>query len=257
MIEVLKILASNLLKILSVENIANVRKNKKLNNLGVEIFLLYSNLNTILVCGREIIKELENASRWMKRKIDHGEINREYQNQISSLLKNQLIQLNQFIQAYYRIGNQLELLSPEFKLNLYPIIGDKISVLSILTRCISGEIGQSTQLISIDEKRIIELMENPRRFYGFREAEELIVINHGIENTDNLTAESYDIIQRYLESGIPYKRLDEIESLTKKLNVLIKENFTIDNILIAVGNKKILPKMPTGFYTSDEFDKYK
>lgn len=257
MIELLKILADNLLKILSPENIAKAQKNKKLKDIGVEIFLLYSSLNNILVCGKEIIKELEGALPWMKRKVENDEINRIYGNKISSLLKNQLAQLNQFVRSYERLQNQLELLSPDFKLNLYPIIGEKVNALSILARCISGEIGQNTQLISMNEKGIIKLMKNHQRLDEITTAERLMVIDHGITDVDNLIAGSYNIIKRYLDSQIPYERLDEIEILANKLNQLIKDNFAVEDILIAVADKKLLPKMPSGVYYGGEFDKYK
>ena len=251
MIEILKILAENLVKLISPEAISKAHKRKKLNDIGIEVFLLYSSLNSVLVHGHEILKELERGLVWMKRKVSEGEPERIYYQSITFRLNQQLLLLKQFVEAYNRLRNVLEIIEPELKLNLYPIINGKINAIVLLELAISGR-NTPTRLVSINMEKLISITDNDslnntdflktlRSASNGFEGDEFfndLIIEEGIKDTDNIRADSFQIIENYLNSGIPRERLALIEKYAKLLREKILQNFSVEELILRVGDKR-------------------
>ncbi|MGH0052151.1 MAG: hypothetical protein ACQ5SW_02015 [Sphaerochaetaceae bacterium] len=258
MIEILKILIEFFLENFSIESLAKMKKEKKLNEIGTEIFLLYSNLNTILVQGREILVELEDAADWMRRKTENGEPERMYSSGISFILKQQLRSLEQFIEAYRRLETKLEVFTPAMKVKLVPILYGKYSALSDLKQSISPFDNEPSRLISIDEKKlrdsIAAIDTDSVRFQKNEDSPKWpilwemshagkkrhsFIIDEGLHNMDEFKADTYPIIERFLESEKMKNNLDEIERYAIILKEIIERNFKIEDIILNVGDKRL------------------
>jgi hypothetical protein len=66
MFEIIKLFVEQALKLLNIKELVTARKGAKLAEIGVELFELYSSLNRILVCGLQIVDDLEEVVRRRK-----------------------------------------------------------------------------------------------------------------------------------------------------------------------------------------------
>lgn len=250
MLELLKILAEMLTKSISPEAIAKARRTKKLSDMGTDVFLMYSDLNNVLVYGRRILDELESGIPWMRRKVQEGEPSRIYWHSIAFELKQQLSLLKHFTSAFARLSLELQVLEPEVAMGLAPIIAGKINVLTLLANAISRP-NAPTRLVSLDERKMRALMAMASSndlqqrdalydaFRSFRFGGPLLdglIVYEGIPDVTQISASQFPLVEAYLKSGKAKEALDELERLAHLLRVSIEKNFSIQDILLNVGD---------------------
>jgi hypothetical protein len=68
MLEIIRVIAETIPESLSIESPLKARKGNGREDVGTDLYLLYSALNNILVTGRNIVWELEHSLDWLDRK---------------------------------------------------------------------------------------------------------------------------------------------------------------------------------------------
>ena len=267
MFEIVKIIAQTMAKSFSVDALLKMRKDRSVNEIGTELFLTYSALNNIVVTGREVVRELESALDWLKRKAESGEPDRELFTHIDFLLQQQKVNILNFIRSLKRMGSDLHVIAPEAFIRLAPLMFGKHNALSTLLNAIA-DTHTRPRLVSLDEKKMLELMEvaesyargtdddnfDRARHIAFQIEREHrdtlfgILIDEGVNNLAHIPARQHDVIKSYLERRQLAQVLDEIESIAKEMRKGIVDNFSLQDILLNVGDSRCtLPAPYFGF----------
>jgi len=247
----------------SIPNILEAKKKKNLNAIGTDLFLLYTSLNNILVVGRRICAELESGLNWMKRKVQEGEPDRELNTHLDFLLSQQMVNILNFIKALKSLQLQVQIIAPEAYAKLIPLIHGKYSALSLLINAMDGRYSKP-QLVVASEEKLGEIMRIANEYIT---GDALSLVEHGgsyhsrlqdefdplisellhkveLDNLSHIPARNYAIIETYLVSRKPNDVLDEIEDVLKQLYEAIKSNFSLQDILLKVGDKRFSPSNP-------------
>jgi len=242
MLELLKILVEHVLKALAPDRVASVKKEKRLTELGTDIFLVYSALNAVIVHGRQIVAELEGGIPWMRRKVAEGEPERVYFQRVLVRISQQLRNVEKLTTAVARLQDQLLLLDSDAALNLEPILAGKLNVLRALHDAV-----RSGAVVSIDEAKLREMLSSGQsrdpdeverlrysHYYDGAIFSELLVYH--IPDVQNLRANKVDLVESYLASGVANARLTELENHARALRGAIEKYFSLQDILLAVGD---------------------
>lgn len=232
MFEIIKILVDNFLQALNLKDVKKNIENKKIRNIGTDLFVLYTSLNDIFITGSWIVNELESYKLWMNRKIREGEDDRMFSSQINFLLGQQSLHLIKFIKAIKALKEELLLISPSSYQMLYPLIHGKINVVEGLLKTLST--GTLTVYDEDEVKKFIE--DNNRKRLDFDTA--LPVAVEKFDGLSYIGKDKLKEIENYLDKRKPREVLAQIEKVLNDLNKSIKENFSINDILIGVGDRK-------------------
>lgn len=231
MFEIIKILVDNFLQALNLKDVKKNIESKKIRNVGTDLFVLYTCLNDIFITGSSIVNELERYTQWMNRKISEGKDRESYLTQINFLLEQQRWHLMKFVKAIKALKEELLLISPSSYQMLYPLIHGKINIVGDLIHTLSS--GTLTVYDENQVKKFIE--ENNRKRFEFNN------LPKAIENLGDLSYIGKDKlldVENYLNNRNPREVLAQIENVLNDLHKSIKENFSVNDILIGVGNKK-------------------
>jgi len=242
MLEIIKVLLETISKSFSMDSIRNAKKTKKLQELGTEIFLLYSTLNSIISLGNQIIMELENGLNWMKRKVKEEEPNRELYTNLPLLLHQQEVNILKLVKSIKRLRFELEIIAPEAYIKIYPLIHKKFNTIQQLSKVLSGN---SPQLVSISETKLIEFLQKSSKLsinhglkYRHFDKKANILEKLPIDNLGCIPAKEYKIIEEYLKVKKPKNTIKKLEKIAKTIKASIETNFSIEDILLEVGDKR-------------------
>lgn len=260
MLEIIRLIAETVAKSLSIEALTKARKGKRLTEIGTELFLLYTSLNSILVMGRGIVSELERGLDWLDRKATGGEPDRELFTHIGFKLQQQAVHILQFVASLKRLGLQLQVISPDVFFKLGPLIFGKLNAVRLLLDAMSAE-----HLFSISKARLDALtdfvsakaekmgpIKSPEAASHLAFEMEVrhhdlfqdFVVDEGVENLSRIPARQNELIRAYLMQRQPRKDLDAIERVAKELRASIVENFSLSDILLAVADDRCGPGEP-------------
>lgn len=240
MLELFKILGELLIKVIATESIINAKKSKKLRKLGVDLFLMYSTLNSAIVLGRRILERLDWGVWWMKSSIREGEPRAVCcMSDVAPMFNRQLSLLRGFVTAFRHLDLETEVLSSEVAWRLVPIATEKMNALNLLSLAI--ERGK-TRLVSLDEVKMRWLMEyaaDPLRKSSLEfEMFDGLIIERGIADVSAIEVSQHPIVEAYLQSGKAKNDLDELERLAHLLRASIEKNFSVQDILLDVGDRR-------------------
>ncbi len=246
MLEIIKIILENISKSLSVESIRKAKKEKRLNAIGTEIFLLYASLNSILVVARHIVRELESGLNWMIQKVEEGEPDRELFTKLPFLLRQQEINILEFIRAVKHLGMQLQVIAPEAYVKLHPLIHGKLNAISRLIGMMSGK-RSSPKLVTISDEKLQEVMKLAESgnqdldmlfIHTRQDPLEGLLVAVPIDDISHIPAKNYRIIEDYLRTRNPVSVIAEIEVVRSMLRKAIEANFSLQDILLQVGDQR-------------------
>lgn len=239
MFEILKFIVETVGKSFSLKEFKEARSSRKLNEIGTELFLMYSYINDILVVGREIVRELESGLSWLEHKYRAGESDRTLTTHVDFLLRQQSINILKLVRSIKRLRHEFELISPDVYLRLVPLLEGKRNVVSGLIYEISSE---KPHIVSIDAINLDDLLMTQSIGGESRDRPKEVPIvfeRLAIDNITSIPVSSYEVIKKYLDSRQPGQVLDEIESIAKKLRDSIVHNFTVKDILLRVGDPRL------------------
>ena len=242
MFELMKIMVEAITKSFSIKSVAELRKAKKLTKIGTDLFVVYTALNSMLVVGRRIVHELETGLAWMEGKVRDGESDRELFTHLNLLLSQQSMNIVRLVRSIKNIRPELELVAPDVYLSLVPLIHGKRNAISILLSQISAS-GRLPRLVTVspewltrlEEERALTMTGRMRLLNPF---DETFLVSEPIENLAAIPAREYQIIRRYLEEHHPRQVLAEIEIAASTLRDAIKDNFSLQDILLNVGDQR-------------------
>lgn len=246
MLEVIKVILDIVSKSFSIESIRKIQKEKKLKEIGTEIFLLYSSLNSIIILAHQIVNELEGSLERMLRKVNDNELDYVHCTALPFLLNQQEINILNFVKSIKRLRFEFELIDPESYKKLYPLIHGKRNAISEISEALSTN---SPQLTSISEEKLLDfLKKSSKNTVEFEDGRCIQVSRHEEEIFEKLQISTlrcipikeYKIIQKYLEVRKPNNIIKELEKVAKTLRKAIKTNFSIEDILLEVGDKRNL-----------------
>jgi hypothetical protein len=239
MFEILKFIVETVGKSFSLKEFKEARNSRKLNEIGTELFLMYSHINDILVVGREIVRELKSGLSWLEHKYRAGESDRTLTTHVDFLLRQQSLNILKLVRSIKRLRHEFELISPDVYLRLVPLLEGKGNIVSGLIYEISSE---KPYIVSIDAINLDDLLMTQSLDGGPRGRPEEVPIvfeRLAIENISSIPVSSYEVIKRYLDSRRPGLILDQIESIARKLRDSIVHNFTVNDILLRVGDTRL------------------
>jgi hypothetical protein len=260
MFELIKIMVEAITKSLSIKSITELRKSKRLTEIGTNLFIIYSALNNMLVVGREIVRELEIGLEWMERKIEEGEPEREFFTNLNFLLTQQSVNIVRLVRSLKDIKAELLLVAPDVYLNLAPLIHGKFNAISVLLAELSVR-SSFPKLVSLSQDGLQKLEESQKRTRESHNIPRLnpffddgFLIAEPIENLSAIPTYKRDVIRKYLEERHPREVLAEIERAAEILREAIKENFSLQDILLKVGDDRAgVSETFIGFWNYGEF----
>jgi len=246
MLEIIKVILETISKSLSIDAIRKAKKEKQLTEIGTEVFLLYSSLNSIIVVARHIVAVLERGLVWMNRKIKEGQPDREYWTELPLLLLQQELNLLQFILTIKRLGLKLEIIAPEAYRKLHPLIHGKLNAVNLLLGVMSVR-SSAPKLVTMSEIKLRELMESSNSdirdiSLRFMRAEKdpfdglLSVLP--IDDISSIPIKNHKIIEDYLRARTPASVIAELEEIAGMIREAIEANFSLQDILLSVGDER-------------------
>ena len=237
MFEMIKIIVEKLFSSFSIEDAIKSHKEKKLNEIGTELYLLYSNLNQIYINSVWMVKDLESFVSWMERKIREGEPDREYHTDLILLIQQQRVNIIKFVKSFKRLALSFQLISPEEYNSMRPLMAGKFNALSSLLSTL-----RENKFIDYNDselKLLTDEYSNPeKRYIGFPDEYVKLTYSIEIENVSRLGQKDLKKVKNYLSERNPRERLEEIKNILTRFRKNIEDNFSVKDILLNVGDER-------------------
>lgn len=252
MIEFLKILAESLLKWLSPETLRATIRQKRLREIGAELFLLYSSLNEIYVTALSIIKEIEVFSDFIQRKALAGKRKWEYRRDpLKTLLRQQKVAIGRLCQTLNELRHELKVLSPEVYSVLEAFFEYKRSMIDSLEGGLfytQDKYGRliDTALKTLPEQAIIEAAQlvlsselDALSFKGSPIGKTLSRYRAGVINIDpnKLNRGASGAVSAFLATE-PRQKLEVLKQCLVQLRSILEKTFSIQDVLLEVGDRR-------------------
>lgn len=250
MLEIIKMIVDLLGKFINPSEILKLRREKQIGDLGAELFLLYVNLNEILIAGEHMIDSWKYYLNRIDRRKGYGydtyTMSRSWALDRSRELHEQFQRIKKLSDGLSRCSAQLQILNAEAYLKISVLLFGwrKISLL----RDLEGILRKgSMPLLSADMLNdaleiLLRLDRDPNR------NDENSLINTMEKSCKEIIPLSdpsiwdssvYKKIESYLNSGEPRQQLDEIRAVLQQLYSTLKDNFSIQDILLEVGDRRL------------------
>jgi hypothetical protein len=232
MIEVAKLLVDLFAKIFDPEYISKRKKAKALSKLGAQLFLLYLDLNSVLMCGRLILKELTHFANRSRPYDEHSGYH------LKKLVRQQRENIHNVVQQMNELSTPLQIVDGQSHYKLHINMGTKESLLEEILEILDRN------FLPLPLTEITLPPEKISNSKNWKESE--IKIIHAGRVLDRAaislhgpwTEETYGHIRSYLASGLPEANLTAIEGALQHLHTALKENFSIPDILLEVGEPR-------------------
>jgi hypothetical protein len=242
MLEIVKVILEVVGKALNPSEITKMRKEKKLRELGADLFLLYTHLNEILITGEEIIRSLEGYVSRMERHLTQGDD--AYALTAGSWVKNKIVEqsfsLRKFGRTAERFANEMQILDADAYRKLQPLISDKMNVLWGL---ISVMDGGYLPMLGPTEADLLMLAEQKKEDPHGSTFGKLSRIGHdlrvsSISSKVDWDENIYKQIKEYLLTREPRKQLEEIRIVLQQIRASLEGNFSLQDVLLEVGDRR-------------------
>lgn len=229
--------------------IAGMREDKRRRQLGAELFLLYANINQLMLTAEDIIQHLEQYAACTERDLNDGSEEEvlEHSRRVTPLVERQRDDL-----LYVRLlldsrSAVVQIIEPDAYNRLVPLLGLKQGALDTLSMIMyMGDLPLDPSQAEIDAwmARLPPLGESRTR----GATRSLIAVDRLIrdsgrrwrENVVPRTSWGQDVharIVQYLDERQPRRQLEEIRSALALLRSTLLENFTIADVLLEVGER--------------------
>jgi len=223
MYEIIKMIVEIFAKGMNLENLHEIHEKRKLREIGKELYLIYIHLNEIVVVGDKIVDELE-------------EYLEDKQSYHSTSIMRRVVEQKLFLwqlQRDIRRCTLLKFLDVESYMKLQPLIFDKFNLLDTLL----DSMDEGFPLLESSDIRILTGEYYYSREAKIRRRNLRRNLSQRILDTswDESTCEK---IKRNLEEREPRKNLNEIREVLEKIRMVLERNFSVADILLAVGDDR-------------------
>jgi hypothetical protein len=215
MLEAIKVAIELLSKSINPSAISEWRRKKKLQEIGARLFLLYMMLNEVLLTGEDILDELYREGS-LASKEGQGEQQEDepiWRRRIRRLLKQQSENFEYIYDQLYLLRPELVAIDDESDYSVHRLLGNKFRRLAVVCELIEDDRIPPNNLLS-----------------GFS------IVEESISCSVPWTAETYAKIEKHVSEG--RKGIEDIRVALGQLRTSLKETFSIQDILLGVGDEK-------------------
>ncbi|MER7609220.1 hypothetical protein [Nocardioides sp. NPDC127503] len=229
MIEFVKLIVDVVLK--AVPGIVSRNERDKAAYLGADLFLLYVQINDVLVRAEEIVTQMERYDRASDMELDTA------RGALLELVPQQISDIRVITERLRELDWELKVLDGRSFVALDFLLGVKTSALDVLSRALDlGHLPLGTTSVEVDEKGIRWPTLRPTLHAR------LVMIDnlHDELGRDNPTRD--DEVRRirvYLRHRQPREEMRAIRENLETLREAIAANFTIQDILIRAGDPRL------------------
>jgi hypothetical protein len=254
MFELIKIIVEKIADSFSPSAIKKYANDRKLSELGSELFLLYSSLNSITVTGRRIVDQLRYGVEALEGKLSEGRTDFVwYVDELPDLLAMQRISLMRFSTSLKRLGTHLQVIDGKAFREIVPLIYGKMNAVKTMVDLLAQ---RDPRLITIDDAHARALLFQTEdrssvnrnddtigeAFSSERYAMCHVLDESALPISSALSQHNYEPIRDYLASRNPELELDAIDSIADRIRDAIAKNFSISEILLHVGDRRLLAR---------------
>jgi len=218
------------------------RRNKRLNELGLDLFIFYIQVNEALICAESILAELDEFVDRMTR---HAHVGDNYAiragNRISRTAQLQRENLIKIGKTMDRLSLQLQVVDGQAYAKIAVLLNAKAETLDVLL----GVMHDSSLPIPIGlAERLQAVMDSaPSDRYPIAsdrlEHEVYLNITEGSIALNSLwNADIYRQVSGYLEKVQPRQQIAQIRATLEDIRSALEENFSIKEILLAASNDR-------------------
>jgi hypothetical protein len=236
-LELLKVLIETVTRALPAAGSA--ARQRRLNEMGAELFMLYAQLNEAMLCAEDIVQSLRAYVSRMAQHLEHG--NDPYAltagTWIRDVVQQQRFTLGRIGSTMNRLSTQLNILAPGSIARLAPLLRGKASALdSLLTVMSRG----GFPMAEPPAEQLARLQEHGHDDASFDELDAVrTVLERGAVSTLQRWDEPvYREVVRYLEHERPEERVREIRILLEEIRQVLDSTFSLQDVLLKVGDRR-------------------
>lgn len=246
MLEVIKIIMEILAKNLDITHLSSMRQQRQLNEVGSELFLLYIRLNETIVSGEEILSILETYLTRMEGHLLRGDDAYGLQagKWLETTVAQQLLNLARLAKCIERLSREMQILDGETYRRLRPLVQRKTGILAIIIQALredqlpvlgftDQELLELTDRAGGDDIEAQKALHSQLRTIADRSSEMSIPLSHVWDE------EVYEKVRDYMTSYSPRKQLEELTELVDRFRSSLEETFTLKDVLIRIGDKRL------------------
>ncbi|WP_433292067.1 hypothetical protein ACQPZQ_03750 [Pseudonocardia sp. CA-142604] len=237
MLELLKVLIETVTKALPAAGSA--ARQRRLNEMGAELFMLYAQLNEAMLCAEDIVQNLRAYVSRMTQHLEHG--NDPYAltagTWIRDVVQQQRFTLGRIGSTMNRLSTQLNILAPGSIARLAPLLRGKANALDSLLTVMSRGGFPMTEPSAEQLARLQELGHDDAAF------DELDAVRSVLERGAVSTLQRWDEpvyreVVRYLAHERPEERVREIRALLEEIRQVLDSTFSLQDVLLKVGDRR-------------------
>jgi hypothetical protein len=219
-------------------------KSNESKELSKSLFLLYLSLNDIIINGRRIVDTIERAPSWLEGKKLGGEIDREYYTGLEFLLDEQAKAISAFVNNLLDIRPFIAVASSEADIRIEALLLGKRSVVSGLLKLLrSGKLAHDLSDTVLDQD--VSILAEKR----FTPSGDVYVVFEA-DNISRFTVDEIHSVSELMSELQLGKQLGELEEVAEKIRRGLVDNFSVDEILLNVGNPGNMKKSYNNWFST-------
>lgn len=229
MIEFVKLIVDVVLK--AVPGIVSKNERDKAAYLGADLFLLYVQINDVLVRAEEIVTGMERYDRASGMELATA------RGTLLELVRRQISDIRVIIERLQELDWELKVLDGQSYVALDFLLGIKTSALDLLAHALDrGHLPLGTTSVEVDDEGI-RWPENRPTFPSRQILHDNLYdeLGRGTPTRDDEVRR----IRAYLEHRQPREEMRAIRENLETLREAIAANFTIQDILIRAGDPRL------------------
>jgi hypothetical protein len=245
MIEIIVMLFDLVKELLNPLQIAKRQKDKKVRNLGYQLFRFYIHLHEVLVTGSSIVSSMEWYIRDAEEYYSTGKYNNISGNAVRGLLRGEIqeqsVNIRRVAHQIKMFDEELDILDAQLKRKIEVLVDSKWGFLTQLRHMLDANsfiLLTDEEIINHLQQTVVRAADN--RFFTRFDIPKLYHNDEReiISSNTPWTDETYRIFKLYLETRKPKEQLENLEHVLQQLHSLLKENFSIQDILITAYDKQ-------------------
>lgn len=253
MFEILKVFVEQAFKLVNVEFFMKNNDRNKLASLGVDLFQLYTALNSIYVTGMSIIDEIERlvAHKKILGMDFETKVRPEEMYTIRHLLRKQKNNIIRFSNHFLKLTRQLDIIDPKLSRSLPMFLSEKQNIITaILDEIDKAAPEDSTESwIRGDDDYLnnscifsntfeMKLLNKSKRRGSYRFFDNLPSEGYGQDqqkvNFSRMRSEHVDALEIYLEIRQPREQMKSLHAILDQFHDALVKNFETKDILARV-----------------------
>lgn len=238
MIDLIKTLVDTLTQI--IPRISEMRTDKRRQEIGAGLFILYVRMNETLLVADDIIASLETYAERMRRHLNSGDDAYALTagSWIINKIEHQITNFERIDELLHDKRALLQIIDAESYNRLFPLLDHKFGAISYLLRIMrSGSLPLS--LSSEDWATMMSVGRNQSALHRVMHDLRPCWRENELSTTTEWEREVYDKVVAYLQEREPRKQITEIRAALSSLREALERNFSITDILPEVGDRRM------------------